>query len=199
MAKAAAGPAVSPGCCEAALRRQAVRLSVAQTVAKFLSYLAKMIATKSRRDDGAEMDVADQLAPPLDRALAYWQSKRGARTMPSRQDLDPVEMVSFLPNVVLIDVLDGGRDFRYRLIGTNVDDLLQESCTGRSLSEFPERDAAIRESCGRAFATGQPVSRSLAYRGPGEHHVEIQQITLPLSADGRSVNTLMVVITHLPK
>ncbi|MBG06491.1 MAG: hypothetical protein CMM59_20710 [Rhodospirillaceae bacterium] len=34
----------------------------------------------------------------------YWDSKRQGRRMPSRADIDPVEIPEYLSNVILVDV-----------------------------------------------------------------------------------------------
>jgi hypothetical protein len=61
------------------------------------------------------------LFPGLKPALDYWSSKCGAHPMPSRSDIDPGEMVDFLPRVTLADVeRTPFLRFRYRLCGTGV-------------------------------------------------------------------------------
>lgn len=54
--------------------------------------------------------------------LEYWRSKRGSRLMPARADIDPIEIPTLLPIIGLVDVLDGGARFRFRLLGTEVVD-----------------------------------------------------------------------------
>ena len=66
-----------------------------------------------KREDvqAAELDLADDLAryPDLRFALEYWTGKCRGRFAPSRADIDPAEIVSILPRVMLADVEhDGG-------------------------------------------------------------------------------------------
>src|SRR3546814_16000580 len=50
----------------------------------------------------------------------YWRAKLNGRGMPSRGDIDPVEIPpTVLPHVILTDILDGPR-FRFRLAGTAI-------------------------------------------------------------------------------
>jgi hypothetical protein len=51
---------------------------------------------------------------------SYWDSKRRGRSMPSRADIRPDELRDWLSQLMLVDVIDGGRDFRYRLLGTKL-------------------------------------------------------------------------------
>jgi hypothetical protein len=59
--------------------------------------------------------------------------------MPSRRDIDPVEIPrKILPNFQIIDVVDGGARFRYRLIGTATVEAYGKDFTGQYPDElFP--------------------------------------------------------------
>src|SRR5260370_17327555 len=48
----------------------------------------------------------------------YWDGKRRGRLMPSRADIDPIELKPYLPQLVLLDVEGEPPRFRYRLVGT---------------------------------------------------------------------------------
>ena len=67
---------------------------------------------------GRDSVIEDLQSPALGGLLGYWQSKRvGARPMPSRRDLDPVEMApEWLPLVTLVDIEAGTGRLRFRLI-----------------------------------------------------------------------------------
>lgn len=59
-----------------------------------------------------------QIAEPRPaEALADWHRRRGDRKMPRRADIDPTEITTVLPHLRLIDVLEGGARYRYRLVG----------------------------------------------------------------------------------
>lgn len=74
----------------------------------------------------------------------YWDSKRvrpdgTRRRMPSRADIDPVEMVRWLPHLQLIDVFpaeaDRPRRLIYRLVGETDVTFRGYNPTGRSVEE----------------------------------------------------------------
>lgn len=80
---------------------------------------------------------SDITAKPLAAGLEYWISKR--RTdgrLPRRQDLDPVDIPAILPYIELTDVINGGTDFRFRLVGTHLVDIDGINPTGQYLSQF---------------------------------------------------------------
>ena len=51
-------------------------------------------------------------APRLRQAFAYWRGKLAGRAMPARRDIDPVDVPTLLPYVMLVDVLPAPLDFR---------------------------------------------------------------------------------------
>src|SRR3546814_5237666 len=57
--------------------------------------------------------------PELREIYHYWSGKRGGRCYPTRADIRPEEIKRLLPFVLLLDVLDEGRHFRFRLVGTD--------------------------------------------------------------------------------
>ncbi len=56
---------------------------------------------------------------PRIRALyEYWNGKRGARRMPRRADIDPMEIPSYLPGIVMVDIGYEPFSLTYRVVGT---------------------------------------------------------------------------------
>ncbi len=75
--------------------------------------------------------------PILGPTLTYWTQKRGARPMPRKRDIDPIELPpKLLPNIQIIEVIDGGARFRYRLVGTASVDAFGSDYTGRYPDEM---------------------------------------------------------------
>jgi hypothetical protein len=65
----------------------------------------------------------------------YWNEKRGARSMPSRNDISPAQLKSQLPHILLADAVEGGLDFRYRLVGTQLRPFFRFEPSGKLISE----------------------------------------------------------------
>ena len=68
--------------------------------------------------------------PVVERAYAYWASKRASDRLPSRADLRPEEIPLLLPYVFLVDVEWQPLAFRFRLVGTEITRLAQREYTG---------------------------------------------------------------------
>jgi hypothetical protein len=81
--------------------------------------------------------------PVLGPALAYWLRQRGASSMPRKRDIDPTEISpKILPKMQIIDVLDGGARFRYRLVGTALVEANGRDYTGQYPEELLSEDRA---------------------------------------------------------
>jgi PAS domain len=55
---------------------------------------------------------------PMRFLLEHWHRLRGARPMPLARDIDALALRPALGFISLLDIVDGGADFRYRLFGT---------------------------------------------------------------------------------
>ncbi|MEH6526917.1 MAG: PAS domain-containing protein [Sneathiella sp.] len=130
-------------------------------------------------------------------SLDYWGGLRGARSMPSRADMSPADMVSFLPNVILLDVMAGPQDFKYRLVGTKVTlQMLHTDNTGKTMRELGFKgqgpDSKIFSNCVKVVETRQPLAGQTPYTGKNSDFKATEDIIMPLSQDGETVNMLFV-------
>ncbi len=136
--------------------------------------------------------------PKLRRLYDYWSTKRGDRRLPSRADLDPVEMAFIIGNVILIDVLEGTPpQFRIRLHGTNLAERVGYELTGKMLDDMPA--PGFRELSRRTFAkavrTREPV-HSLNERVMDDQVHRYEVLVLPLSADGERIDMLLTGLIY---
>jgi len=140
-------------------------------------------------------------SPLLRQVLAYWEGKRGRREMPARRDIDVVEIPRLLPHIILIDVLRDPLDFRYRLIGSGVREILRRDYTGKLFSEIPGkgRNSIIWGNCERVVATRRPFSRTPPYVGPKQDVQPHENLLLPLSENGVTVDMILYAIDCVRK
>lgn len=130
---------------------------------------------------------------------AYWTEKRGNRAMPRRADIDPTELRSLLPNVLLLQVLRDPLDFLYRVIGTEIDRHSQASYTGLTVRQIPHRAPPSRvwENLEQLVRTGVPSCLQVPYIGPHSGFLQTRQILLPLGDDGAEVDHILGAIVYL--
>lgn len=125
----------------------------------------------------------------------YWQTKCRAGRLPGRSDIDPHEMVAFLPSVVLLDVgrRAGAFRFRYRLVGTEVVALFGYDPTGRYLDEatLPQRYPQVHGRLQSVVETKRPHYAIQPVPLPNRDSVYAEILTVPLASDGETVDLLL--------
>lgn len=147
--------------------------------------------------------IADMLRSDRSRAaLRYWLSKSVNGKIPSKHVMDPVEMVTFLPSIVLLDVVEDSSDFRFRLIGGSVRFHLNHDISGKLLSDVPNSEISnrLRFALFDSTATRMPGALEARYRGPHSDYKTIEVLILPLrsSSDGM-VDRVLVTMQFFQK
>ena len=146
---------------------------------------------------GADVEIDPSAKEPerLTFVRNYWERLRGARAMPSRMDITPWDMKAHLPHVLLADVVEGGADFRYRLVGSQLHRYFAGNPTGKLMSETLAGFG--RETVERTIKTYDAVAARrapLRIRGAGSIYAQgpklFDAMLTPLSDDGVNVNMI---------
>jgi hypothetical protein len=135
--------------------------------------------------------------PILGPALSYWVQKRGGRSVPRKRDIDPIEVPrSVLPNLQVIDVIDGGARFRYRLIGTATVEAYGEDFTGRYPDEMfpPELRDFIHAVYRQVCSERAPVFLSNRYVTARGFELASKRIYMPLCDGNDAVSHILGVL-----
>jgi len=145
------------------------------------------------------LDFLRRCRPTTAAFYRYWDDKRRGRLMPSRADIDPLEMKPWLSGIALVDVkrdaaAPNGYELRYRLVGTRPTALRGHDVTGMLVTVGyygASLDAALENY--RLVIEG----KSLVYdwdRTPSSDGFarEAETLLLPLSDDGEHVNMVLV-------
>jgi hypothetical protein len=135
--------------------------------------------------------------PRLEQAYLYWRGKAAGRAMPSRADIDPIDIPKLLPDVMLVERLDDGR-YRYRLIGTENARAHGANATGRSLDEVlpgPDYSAHVLALYNECVKTRRALYSECLFFSPARHEPErhTKVLFMPLSSDGDTVNMIFVI------
>lgn len=115
--------------------------------------------------------------------------------MPSRAMLDPIDIPSLLQYIVLTDVIDGGKRYRYRLVGTDFVRNFGYDPTGKYLDEAIEDPGFmdyIHSICCEILETKRPSYFEIDFSAVDPtRYRKIERLILPLSSDGNSVDMLI--------
>lgn len=152
----------------------------------------------SRMSDAADVDLSALHSEKVKAGYAYWHSRCSGR-LPSRAMIDPTEIPSLLPHIVLHGVEREPFDFVYRLIGTEVRRHMAEDRTGQRMSAIPGQrpPSRIWDNLARIVATGRPVLNSTPYEGPLKDFVTMETVQLPLASDGATVDVILVFVDFM--
>jgi hypothetical protein len=134
----------------------------------------------------------------LRRLAAYWDDRRAGRAMPTRADIDPIEMPYILGNIALVEIRrDGPRPaFRFRLFGVNLVQDMGFDPTGESLDDYrrPEMRELLRASYTEVAEANRPFRRRRHGYVMDGRLFENESLLLPLGRDGRSADMLLVAV-----
>jgi len=143
----------------------------------------------------------ETISKKIGEALTYWESKRSGRRMPARADIDPGEIRLLLPHVILLDVAHDPLDFRYRLIGTVIEEHLLTALSAKWMSAIPHQRSPSRiwSNCRTVVETRMPLQSDTPYVGCKRDFVVSQDILMPLSDNDSDVTMLFVIVDYLCK
>jgi hypothetical protein len=156
----------------------------------------KQLDQKTLMDDAST--AARQTIPPgashptLRFAFDYWLSKAPDGLLPGRQHIDPMELRSILPNVMLIDVEPdaAGPKFRLRLIGTAITEATGRDLTGQYFGpENQSGDTLLMQRLIGLVETGQPYFVAEKLNVPDRQHM-LHRLVMPLARDGKTIDMI---------
>jgi hypothetical protein len=138
--------------------------------------------------------VADLPAEPLRFLLDHWQSLPRQPDIPHQRDIDPVSLRPALGYIMLLDAVEGGRDFHVRLYGSTIAEISGFDLTGKRLSEHRASAyttefaiAASRAALNRRqplYTTRRPVAADFTSQWP--------RLALPFADDQERATRLLV-------
>ncbi|SDD52586.1 PAS domain-containing protein [Kordiimonas lacus] len=141
-----------------------------------------MLSMADLNATGLEGVILTQLSKPQSQFTRelydLWKELKGEQEMPSKSDFKPERMKAYLPNLYIVDIIDGGADYRLRLIGTALTQMVGRDMTGHLISAVPETqwrgriyDTVVRERA--------PVGYLSQLGRPGGPAVTTENIVLP--------------------
>jgi hypothetical protein len=137
-------------------------------------------------------------------AYQYWQSKAGETRLPTRADIDPLEMRGWIKAVLLAEaVFDANGtpvDFHFRVAGSRVCERYGHELTRRYLSDvrLDNQNASILANFKAAVETRHPVYSITRFQDETGLLRSFEMLLLPLSIAGELCDLLLGVVMPLP-
>lgn len=146
------------------------------------------------------LDAMQSLDEALHTAYAYWQSKRKGGLLPSRGDIDVLEIAKLIKNTHLIDVHSADpKEWCFRLVGSIIPQTWEWGSGRDKLVDcpWPAYKEMLFQDYGTVKATGVAMYHELVITVDWVEY-QYARVVVPLADDGRHVDTLMSCVVHRP-
>jgi hypothetical protein len=148
----------------------------------------------------------DDLDDPLVRTGAnYWRALKAGQKLPARSQLSPRDISGILRHIVLLKVVDGGRDYEYRIAGDAHVEAYGLPFKGLRISQViaasPEFGRMLYGVYEHVRVTAEPFAvRGWVGREISESRfVYYESVFLPLAEDGESVDHVLIFSVYVPR
>lgn len=142
--------------------------------------------------------AADLEQPVLRDLLAYWEALPGGPRFPLASAIDPLQMRTVLGLVMLLEPVDGGRDFRYRVYGTGIAERSGIDVTGQTVGAIAENPLPDYFLASYRACLSRPEPLHIQHVPPDRVHVEHwDRLILPLDDGQGQVSRL--IVGNVPK
>lgn len=135
----------------------------------------------------------------LCRLLDHWRTLIDTAPPPLASKLDPIDLKPVMGNVMLVDVVYGGRNFRYRLYGSSIARFSRGDKTGRLVTDLDGLPARFFYAVYRAvLARPEPVYTHHVPSNP-KNFREWFRLILPLGDEQGNVTRFLVGVYPGPE
>ena len=123
-----------------------------------------------------------------------WCACKTDNLLPRRSDVHPHRLGALAASTMILDVLSDPRDYRYRIVGARQFEARVEDPTGRTVRGIYSGEVLrfCLESYDSAAASDWGVIDFSVEASANPHFLELETLFLPLSADGVTVNEILV-------
>jgi hypothetical protein len=137
--------------------------------------------------------AAEQFDAALRFLTTYWRGLAGPDALPHLKQIDPLALRPALGYVMLLDLVENGRDFRYRLYGSMVASVSGFDMTGKLLSEHPASPYVTEFALAGYRAAVQRREPIYTERHPvgAIHATRWQRVAMPLVGDDGTISRIL--------
>lgn len=125
--------------------------------------------------------------------FSLWLEKKGEREFPLKSEMRPALMARYLQHIYIVDILDDGKDFHIRLLGSGVADMLGKDYTGTLLSETPEELDWRGEIYGLCLKRRAPVFYLFELAPFGRETVVTENALFPMAGEQGNLAHLLCI------
>lgn len=146
---------------------------------------------------GEKLDARDGLPHAsfeTRRVFDSWRSIKAGDSLPRFSDWKPIGLADLLPSIIIIDVLRGGEDFRYRTVGAREVEARRHDPTGKSVRETYQGEVLdfVLENYRLACKSHWGILDRSIDISANPRFVELETLFLPMADNGRDATHVLV-------
>ncbi len=128
-----------------------------------------------------------------------WYREAGQDPEGLVRNFDLLDFPEVAPYAVILDVLSDPLDFQYRMIGTEIVEVLNKDLTGMKMSEILHQKppSTIWSNCQRTVEERKPIAAQTPYVGPKSGYLRAEDLLLPIAKNSETIDTLIVLVRHI--
>lgn len=135
--------------------------------------------------------------PQLRSLFELWLSKCQENRLPSRADFSDLELRPWFGNLLLVDVIENGRRYRFRLMGTSLVDAACRELTGKFFDEVDTSgyEPDVLDDYKSVVRSAAPLCKTRRYSPAPhtfmDHWRSYERLLLPLAGDGHQIDMIL--------
>lgn len=141
--------------------------------------------------------TVDDLPNDILRAIyQYWLDVKGARLMPSYEDVSSADIPQLWSHINFIEVDRKNDRYRCRYVGSETVKAMEIDFTGRYLDELPYVELVLKDRYDRLVQEKRPYFKFDKLKWSNKSFLNYYALGLPLSDDGQNVNMVMLGLCY---
>ena len=136
----------------------------------------------------------------VQKGFAYWQSKCKDGETPRWSEINPTEIKSLLPNLVVLHVHYDPLDFVERITGDAILSRSHANSMGQNWRDYEGRGpgSAIWNVMEEVVTHKQPSFHSIPYVGPHQEFMKVDTVACPLLNKDGKITRILTFVDYLP-
>lgn len=132
--------------------------------------------------------IPDRIHPDLEEFLKYWRSRKEARDIPARRNIDPQDIPHLLRGICILEINYDGEDIervKFRLAGTQLYEMAGKELTGSYVDEVvpPDIYPEIATQFQWIVENRQPCFRRFQWRHGPLPKITYERVMAPIASD----------------
>jgi len=134
------------------------------------------------------------------KGFAYWQSKCPEGDIPKWSAINPTEIKSLLPNLVVLHVQHDPLDFVERITGDAILSRSHANSMGHSWRDYEGRGPGsdIWNVMEEVVTQRQPSFHSIPYVGPHQEFMKVDTVACPILNEEGKLTRILTFVDFLP-